>query len=717
MSLYGALFSGVSGLQSQSSAMGAIADNVTNVNTTGYKRTEVQFQTLVTKQVSLTAYAPGGVQSKPRAGIDVQGLLQSTTSATDIAISGDGMFIVNEAPQPESGDIFAYTRAGSFKVDKDGYLQNASGWYLQGWPLLTWDNSTQASTVTVGDDVYMKAYKNDSGDTVYSNDNIVDGTNLKPLNLNTIGGTATATTTVSMGLNLPAGDDPGDTHKTDVQFFDSLGNPHNLNHNWVKRASNSWDYYVIPPAGSKNFVIEDQNSARNNYYSAGRLDFETIPDSGTSMTMAVDGTTYTIQFTTADDDDVAEQTIDIGAVPADGEYFEMAIDGTTYFFEFDNNDSVTAGRTPVTIGSGGVTTATTTTVAGNLAAALQSKATSVIGTTTWATSSGTQITFNQTNAYTITFTDQTTGDTTVNAAGAVDTTIGINVSSRSLSQIMDELAERVQAIMHYEWAGTPSAPPNLWAERLAGENAVYFMQGSTSTDVTVDASGLTTNGVASVMQKTSYTMEKLDASYAWITSNVHAVEFNGDGTPDKFFETDESTASNPRAQYKISWANGASDMDGSSTPALSVGLGNYNTTDGVTQFSGSYQINYISQNGASFGNFAGVSVGQDGIVTALFDNGVTKPAFMIPVATLVNPNGMESRTGNVWIETDGSGQPTVREAGAGGAGSIASAALEASTVDIGEEFTNMITTQRAYSASTKIISTADEMLEELMRVK
>ena len=105
------------------------------------------------------------------------------------------------------------------------------------------------------------------------------------------------------------------------------------------------------------------------------------------------------------------------------------------------------------------------------------------------------------------------------------------------------------------------------------------------------------------------------------------------------------------------------------------------------------------------------------MVTALFDNGVTKPVFMIPIATLVNPNGMESRSGNVWIETDNSGQPTVREAGNGGAGSVASASLESSTVDIGEEFTNMITTQRAYSASTKIISTADQMLEELMQVK
>ena len=66
MSLFGALFSGVSGLQSQSSAMGAISDNITNVSTVGYKNTEVNFKTLITAQTSTTQYSPGGVQSAPR---------------------------------------------------------------------------------------------------------------------------------------------------------------------------------------------------------------------------------------------------------------------------------------------------------------------------------------------------------------------------------------------------------------------------------------------------------------------------------------------------------------------------------------------------------------------------------------------------------------------------------------------------------------------------
>jgi flagellar hook protein FlgE len=90
---------------------------------------------------------------------------------------------------------------------------------------------------------------------------------------------------------------------------------------------------------------------------------------------------------------------------------------------------------------------------------------------------------------------------------------------------------------------------------------------------------------------------------------------------------------------------------------------------------------------------------------------------MIPVATFVNPNGMNPLTGNVFQQTDSSGLPVVREAGSAGAGTVAQATLESSTVDLGEEFTTMITTQRAYSAAAKIITTSDDMLEELIRIK
>lgn len=162
------------------------------------------------------------------------------------------------------------------------------------------------------------------------------------------------------------------------------------------------------------------------------------------------------------------------------------------------------------------------------------------------------------------------------------------------------------------------------------------------------------------------------------------------------------------------------DLDGNNqvnVKRITLDLGHPPESRGLTQFGGAFSPSFIEQNGARFGLFNGVTISQDGLISALFDNGDRRAIYRIPLATFVNPNGLESRSGNVWSATDDSGSPTLRAADSGGAGQITQSALESSTVDIGEEFTNMIMVQRANSAATRIISTADEMLEELVRIK
>ena len=158
MSLFGALQSGISGLAAQSTAMGAISDNISNVNTIGYKNNSVAFQTLVTKQTSSSHYSPGGVQPVSKQGINAQGLLAANSSSTAMGISGNGYFVVNTSANPAEGDMWAYTRAGDFDIDNQGYLKNTSGFYLQGWSLLPWDGNSNANIVDVNGVKYMKAY-------------------------------------------------------------------------------------------------------------------------------------------------------------------------------------------------------------------------------------------------------------------------------------------------------------------------------------------------------------------------------------------------------------------------------------------------------------------------------------------------------------------------------------------------------------------------------
>ena len=136
MSIIGALQSGVSGLNAQSQSMSVIANNISNVSTVGYKASRTAFSTLVTQTVAATGFSTGGVQAESLQLNDVQGLLQQTSSATDMAISGDGFFVVNNESEPGvATGQFMFTRAGQFVPNEDGDLANTAGLFLQGWPI------------------------------------------------------------------------------------------------------------------------------------------------------------------------------------------------------------------------------------------------------------------------------------------------------------------------------------------------------------------------------------------------------------------------------------------------------------------------------------------------------------------------------------------------------------------------------------------------------
>ena len=117
--------------------------------------------------------------------------------------------------------------------------------------------------------------------------------------------------------------------------------------------------------------------------------------------------------------------------------------------------------------------------------------------------------------------------------------------------------------------------------------------------------------------------------------------------------------------------------------------------------------------GSAFGSVTGVTIGKDGTVTAQFSNGLSQDVYKVPIATFTNPDGLGQVSGNAYIATKASGAANINLADSGSAGGIQSNSLEGSTVDLATEFTNLITTQRAYSASARIITTADQMLQQL----
>ena len=127
MSLYGMMRTGVSGMNAQANRLSTVADNIANAGTTGYKRSSTEFSSLIIPNVTGN-YTSGGVTTSVRYATSQQGDLKYTTSTTDLAINGDGFFVV----QDPSGKPFL-TRAGSFVPDGDGRLVNAAGFYLMGY--------------------------------------------------------------------------------------------------------------------------------------------------------------------------------------------------------------------------------------------------------------------------------------------------------------------------------------------------------------------------------------------------------------------------------------------------------------------------------------------------------------------------------------------------------------------------------------------------------
>ena len=160
-----------------------------------------------------------------------------------------------------------------------------------------------------------------------------------------------------------------------------------------------------------------------------------------------------------------------------------------------------------------------------------------------------------------------------------------------------------------------------------------------------------------------------------------------------------------------------SSTSGLQPQTIAFNMGTAGTTDGTSQFASTSVLDSSNTDGAAFGSVTGLTVNPDGTVDANYSNGLTQAVFKVPLATFANPDGLSLVAGNAYAQSGASGTPVINPADTAGSGTIQSFALEGSTVDLATEFTNMITTQQAYSASARVVSTASQMLDELMQIQ
>lgn len=217
----------------------------------------------------------------------------------------------------------------------------------------------------------------------------------------------------------------------------------------------------------------------------------------------------------------------------------------------------------------------------------------------------------------------------------------------------------------------------------------------------------------------------MTAAGAWTVNYVHQDPADSSllvqaGTQSLTFGTDGSLVDDGSGT-PIAFNFGASVVTPQSV-AFNYGTGTGETPagtgfDGTTQFSSSFSVTQLIQDGYGAGAVSNISIAQDGVVTASFTNGQSRIVGQVALARFIDPSSLAKLGKNLYAETYNSGQAIVANPGTSGTGRVLANTLELSNVDLAQEFVKLISAQRAFQANSRIITATDELLQELINLK
>ena len=736
MGLFGSLTSSVTGLASQSEAISVISDNLSNVNTVGYKASRALFSQLVTSAgVSGVRYNSGGSGVDVQRASNEQGSLISTGSATDLALSGSGFFVVvsDRSITPSTSTFFS--RAGAFVEDSRGFLQHPSGNFLLGWRT------------------------NSAGD-------ILDRQNPEAIELQTVGSSASATSDLQIGITLDANENTYvyNTNQTltqnfaailsdptradfitDSRFYDAQGGARDISIAFMKRGTNQWDWMAFTDGDN----IIGGTAGTNTEIGRGTLTFN--PNGSLE---AVTGNQMTVNWSGG----VPAATINMdfgdqtgGFVFSDGTG-NMGFDGTVDVstnvndasnpviaptaqrgrFELRYNGSVantftlvapdgTTSQTIANPGPGGTLNFNTLGVSLDLDAGFVADT----GTPTYAVGSATTTDI---NAGTFAFGSAVlAGQYTLTALAGGPPDLRLTDPTGATVDIANPGAGNV-ATFNFGAGQTVSfnmsAGFTLPGAGVMGTFSVYDDHGDVFNTTTGNIQALTLD------------QDKYAAVHGATASPVGSFAFGWNATTGQLTVTDpagsvySATVSSVAEPRRVEFANGvtidlsanwvppANSMTLGTVAAVSVNPGTNGVgTDGLLQLSSDFNTRFSIQNGFGSGTLSSVSVDEEGFIIGSFTNGQTNRLYRLVVAVFPSPGGLNAVSENLFRQTENSGLPLYREAGLGGTATVSSGALEQSTVDIANEFSQLIISQRAYQAASRVVSTVDQMLNELLNVR
>jgi len=365
MSLSSSLFSGISGLSTLGNAMQIIGDNIANVNTVGFKSSSFAFQDLLSQSVSTlsgTSQVGRGTALGDIQASFAQGSFESTGNTTDLAVGGDGFFVLKQ----QGTENLYYSRAGNFNFNEDGYLTNPEGYVVQGWALDA--NGDDTGTI---DDVLMSSFTSPPSET----DNMEVIVNLNSGGDDNSSGTDTSLFGAWNGTSSTPIGASAYEYQSSLKVYDSLGSTHDITLYFDKAdTANTYEYIVTcnPSEDNRTFaptnevtdvtcVADTAGSLDGTYFTfyddVGSVAFwvdvdnsgTTIPLGASAADRAVEITTITTGMTAAQ---VAAEVQ--AAVTADSK-FSATVNGTVVTV----TDANTGERTNAAEGTSGFTMATT----------------------------------------------------------------------------------------------------------------------------------------------------------------------------------------------------------------------------------------------------------------------------------------------------------------------------------------------------------------------
>ena len=675
------MFSGVSGLKGHQTRMDVIGNNIANVNTTGFKASRVTFADMISQNLS-GASSPtgniGGVNPK-QVGLGMSvastdliytnGSVQQTGKNTDVAISrGDGLFVVKRGNQQ------FYTRNGAFGFDAEGNLTIPStGLYVQGY-------MANNGVLNVAGDNTTKIQ-------------IPAGKSME----------ATTTATASYTKNLNATTPGYEVANTLVRYADGTSettNSYTANEvgKLVLTMDNGKKIYLSSTAPAQTVgnaptgALYSSTISNVTASASGTVDavLEMDPNNPSSPKMIGGSATATVTRT-------GTTSLKSGTY-AFGDVFNISGKITNIVssppsnvdLTLDANNTITPG-TPVTIRVPNPTSFTYA-VGDTYTGQLKIKSLTPQAGATVTTADG-----NSAKLAAALPAITSTSATYTHTGSTADGTIK-SITRESIYQFS---GKKVSSVVLNTKSG--NSIDGLVGKSYARGDTFYP---SVTTTITVYDSLGAKHSVPVVYTKTANNKWQLSLGSGGDTFNI--TEADGTVTTVSLTKTDLNFDSagayvSGSASLNLTYTNGAAPQQ----VAMNLAA--------ITQFSGTTTISATSDGNAA-GTLASVDIDSSGVITGTYTNGVRQKEAQIAMAQFNNPSGLTKMGGNLYQESNNSGTRTI--SGASDIGTeLTTSALEMSNVDIADQFSDMIITQRGFQSNSKIITVSDEMLETLINMK